>query len=147
MIADTIIPEQRLFVGVIVNAAQEAAGAGCVGYGRDAVQQSALDWFKGDSKDFHDVCQLAGLEPHYVRRRVLSYLERVKANPAALVRVNRTNVPARARKVSIPDVARRAGVSPTTVSNVIHDRAHITPSTRARVHNAIEQLGYSRHVH
>ncbi|RUN74744.1 LacI family transcriptional regulator [Sphingomonas sp. TF3] len=56
-------------------------------------------------------------------------------------------MPARHRDVSIPDVARRAGVSPTTVSNVIHDRWNVTPGTRARVLGAIEAAGYRHHVH
>lgn len=40
------------------------------------------------------------------------------------------------------DVARRAGVSTKTVSNVINGYAHITPSTRERVERAIDELGY-----
>jgi hypothetical protein len=37
------------------------------------------------------------------------------------------------------DVARRAGVSTKTVSNVINGYAHITPSTRERVERAIAE--------
>jgi plasmid maintenance system antidote protein VapI len=71
----------------------------------------------------------------------------VEHDPAALVKVKRTNMPPRHRGVSIPDVARYAGVSPTTVPNVIHDRPNVTPGTRARVLTAIEATGYRHHVH
>jgi DNA-binding LacI/PurR family transcriptional regulator len=40
------------------------------------------------------------------------------------------------------DVARLAGVSHQTVSRVINDHPHISHTTRAKVHRAIEQLGY-----
>jgi DNA-binding LacI/PurR family transcriptional regulator len=40
------------------------------------------------------------------------------------------------------DVARRAGVSTKTVSNVINDYPHVTPATRARVEAAIAELDY-----
>src|ERR1044072_8882918 len=40
------------------------------------------------------------------------------------------------------DVARRAGVSIKTVSNVVNGYAHITPGTRERVEDAINDLGY-----
>ncbi len=41
------------------------------------------------------------------------------------------------------DVARHAGVSAMTVSNVINDRPHVREQTRARVLEAIDELGYS----
>jgi DNA-binding LacI/PurR family transcriptional regulator len=40
------------------------------------------------------------------------------------------------------DVARRAGVSVKTVSNVINHYPHVTPSTRAKVEAAIAELDY-----
>ena len=40
------------------------------------------------------------------------------------------------------DVARLAGVSVKTVSNVVNDYPHISPKTRAKVEKAIGQLGY-----
>ncbi|MDT0317378.1 LacI family DNA-binding transcriptional regulator [Streptomyces millisiae] len=42
----------------------------------------------------------------------------------------------------IKDVARRAGVSEKTVSNVINDYAHVSERTRRVVREAIEELGY-----
>ncbi|MGP9538676.1 LacI family DNA-binding transcriptional regulator [Brachybacterium sp. AOP43-C2-M15] len=47
-----------------------------------------------------------------------------------------------ARRVSIKDVAQRAGVSWKTVSNVVNDRPVVRAETRARVERAIEELGY-----
>ncbi|WP_329458887.1 LacI family DNA-binding transcriptional regulator [Streptomyces sp. NBC_01497] len=44
--------------------------------------------------------------------------------------------------VSLKDVAQRAGVSVKTVSNVVNDFPHVTPGTRARVQQAIDDLGY-----
>jgi len=43
---------------------------------------------------------------------------------------------------TLHDVARLAGVSIKTVSNVINDYPHIRPSTREKVEAAIAQLGY-----
>jgi DNA-binding LacI/PurR family transcriptional regulator len=40
------------------------------------------------------------------------------------------------------DVARRAGVAPITVSRVINGHPLVTPETRARVQQAIAELGY-----
>ncbi len=41
------------------------------------------------------------------------------------------------------DVARRAGVSVMTVSNVINERPHVRAATRERVRAAIDELGYA----
>lgn len=43
---------------------------------------------------------------------------------------------------TVKDVARRAGVSPRTVSNVVMGSSHVADGTRARVQRAIEELGY-----
>jgi DNA-binding LacI/PurR family transcriptional regulator len=43
---------------------------------------------------------------------------------------------------NVKDVANRAGVSPKTVSNVVHGRPHVAPETRARVQAAMVELGY-----
>ncbi|MFE5672260.1 LacI family DNA-binding transcriptional regulator [Agromyces sp. NPDC056523] len=45
--------------------------------------------------------------------------------------------------VTLHDVARVAGVSIKTVSNVINDYPHIRPATRERVEQAIAELGYT----
>lgn len=44
--------------------------------------------------------------------------------------------------VTLRDVARHAGVSVRTVSNVANDFPHVAPGTRARVQRSIDQLGY-----
>lgn len=46
------------------------------------------------------------------------------------------------RAVTRDDVARSAGVSPRTVSNVVSGFAHVSPETRRRVQAAIDSLGY-----
>ncbi|RPJ50469.1 MAG: LacI family transcriptional regulator, partial [Chloroflexi bacterium] len=43
---------------------------------------------------------------------------------------------------TIHDVARRAGVSPVTVSRVINDAGNVNAATRARVEQVIHELGY-----
>ena len=45
--------------------------------------------------------------------------------------------------VKISDVARRAGVSPMTVSRVINDGPNVRTSTRERVLSAIDELNYT----
>lgn len=45
-------------------------------------------------------------------------------------------------RVSLKDVAVRAGVSIKTVSNVVNNYQHVTPAMRARVQEAIDELGY-----
>lgn len=47
------------------------------------------------------------------------------------------------RKITIKDVAREAGVVPSTVSHVIHGTASISEETKRRVNEVIERLGYS----
>ncbi|MDN5726406.1 MAG: LacI family transcriptional regulator [Propionibacteriales bacterium] len=46
------------------------------------------------------------------------------------------------RRPSIKDVAAHAGVDPKTVSNVLHQRPIVAPTTRQRVEQAIDALGY-----
>lgn len=51
-----------------------------------------------------------------------------------------------ARRPSITDVARRAGVSVGTVSNVLNRPDQVAPSTRGRVQATIEELGFVRNA-
>ena len=44
---------------------------------------------------------------------------------------------------TIKDVARTAGVSTATVSAVINESAYVSPALRARVHEAVRDLGYA----
>ena len=54
--------------------------------------------------------------------------------------------PARARPPGLYDVARLAGVSHQTVSRVVNAHPSVREETRARVQEAIAQLGYRRNV-
>jgi DNA-binding LacI/PurR family transcriptional regulator len=47
-----------------------------------------------------------------------------------------------ARRVNIKDVAREAGVSPTTVSHALNNRGQVDARTRERVEGAARKLGY-----
>ena len=46
------------------------------------------------------------------------------------------------QRPTIVDVARRSGVSKSTVSNVIRDAANVSDETRRRVLEAVDELGY-----
>lgn len=46
------------------------------------------------------------------------------------------------KKPGIKEVAKTAGVSPTTVSRVLNDRGYISKETRNKVYQAMEQIGY-----
>lgn len=47
---------------------------------------------------------------------------------------------------NIHDVAKLAGVSPRTVSNVVNDFVHVRPATREKVLRAIEELNYRPNI-
>ncbi|CAG9266632.1 LacI family transcriptional regulator [Paraburkholderia unamae] len=47
---------------------------------------------------------------------------------------------------TLSEVARRAGVTPATVSNVLRNRGRVGEATRLRVLEAIEALGYRPHL-
>ena len=47
---------------------------------------------------------------------------------------------------TVRDVAKAAGVSPMTVSNVLNNHPHVRPATRERVLKAIDDLGYRVNV-
>ncbi len=49
--------------------------------------------------------------------------------------------------VTIRDVARRAGVSPSTASRALNGKGRMRPETRARVLRAAKELGYRPNVH
>ncbi|VTU38100.1 LacI family DNA-binding transcriptional regulator [Variovorax sp. PBL-E5] len=51
------------------------------------------------------------------------------------------------RRVTIKDVAREAGVSPTTVSHALNARGQVDARTRARVEKAALKLGYRPNRH
>jgi len=50
------------------------------------------------------------------------------------------------QKVTIKDVAQAAGVSTQTVSRVINSRPDVSPNTRSRVQQVVNELGYSPNV-
>ena len=61
-------------------------------------------------------------------------------------KVNRM-LPTAPRRANIKDVAREAGVSPTTVSHALNARGQVDAETRARVEKAAVKLGYRPNRH
>lgn len=57
-----------------------------------------------------------------------------------------TTTQGQAKRPSISDVARRAGVSVGTVSNVLNRPDQVAPPTRERVHAAIQELRFVRNA-
>jgi LacI family transcriptional regulator len=51
------------------------------------------------------------------------------------------------KTVNIKDVAKRAGVSPKTVSRVINDEQHVRPEVREAVKRVVAELGYRPNVY
>ena len=51
------------------------------------------------------------------------------------------------KKITIIDVALRAGVSKGTVDRVLHNRGEVSAASAARVHKAIEELGYEPNIY
>jgi DNA-binding LacI/PurR family transcriptional regulator len=47
---------------------------------------------------------------------------------------------------TLSEVARRAGVTAATVSNVLRNRGRVGEETRARVLDAVRALGYRPHL-
>lgn len=140
---DTISPEQRLFVGVIVNAAMEAAGAGRAGGDHRAIRDTARAWFADADDDFAMVCMLAGYEPRDVRKRVLAYVDRVHQDLTSAVKLRRPRIRAAGGSaITMADVARTAGVSTMTVARALNRTGPCSPSTRARVIEVAQALGY-----
>lgn len=79
------------------------------------------------------------MDPH-----TLNHAEVVAITPALLHDVGMGNPSTRPRqhRPSIKTVAALAGVSWSTVSNVINNHPNVRPQTRAKVEEAIEALGY-----
>lgn len=50
-------------------------------------------------------------------------------------------------KITIIDVARRAGVSKGTVDRVLHNRGEVSPASAEKVRKAIEELHYEPNLH
>jgi DNA-binding LacI/PurR family transcriptional regulator len=46
------------------------------------------------------------------------------------------------KSITLRDVAKHAGVSPKTVSNVINDWPYVSDETRQKVKDSIEALGF-----
>ena len=58
-------PEQDLWTSVLSKAAHDAI------FSSDWLEaRKAIAWFKSNSEDFKEVCELAGIDPDYVHQRM-----------------------------------------------------------------------------
>lgn len=79
----------------------------------------------------------AGSRPRRVRRRSCRLPHVSRGNLKGMVD--------RRKRVNIKDVARLAGVSPTTVSHALGGQRPVSAATRQRVQDAVAELGYRPH--
>jgi len=99
-------PERRLMLAVLLTAIVDAAGENTgttTPRTRNVVRGTALGWIKDASPDFHAVCELAGLDPLYVRRAALDFVASERAAPRTpRVSVSGGNTRARGRTRKVP---------------------------------------------
>lgn len=82
---------------------------------------------KAEEKTLTDASDVA-----YTKHKLIDY-----ANPIFFAQRNND------MKVTISDVARRAGVSTATVSHTINNTRYVSAETKERVYQAIRELGYT----
>ena len=71
---DTTSPEHYLWISVLSKATHDAI------YGSDWREaKSAISWFKGMSRGFKEVCELAGRDPSSVHRKMQSPIKKREA--------------------------------------------------------------------
>ena len=61
-----LLPEEKLFIAVLSQAAHDVFSSHVQKIDRDA----AIAFFLGRSKQFRDICELAGREPQYVYEKI-----------------------------------------------------------------------------
>lgn len=64
-------PDQRLWRMVIFQALQDAKGIQSTGNPNKHAKSNAVEWFRAASRDFRQVCDLAGLDPSAVQAAAL----------------------------------------------------------------------------
>lgn len=72
----------------------------------------------------------------------INYRTIVNANDNAIVILNTRGKSGMRHRVTMADVAREAGVSLMTVSRALNDKDGISETTRMRIHEVIDRLGY-----
>ena len=130
-------PEHRLAMAVIINAISEAMGHSSLNESnaaRERCQSAALRWFTEAGTDFRAVCDLADLHPEAVRNAALAYIERGERLPRRVGNNGKPQIPTR-NCLSVPRIAQHAGVSASSVRNVMNGTA--SASMRSRVQSAI----------
>ena len=83
-------PEQEMWIAVLARAVHDAFGS--IDYFE---AEKAIAWFKNFSKDFRDVCEMAGRNPKYVHDKLIKeitkrekYLHDLRYEPLERKRVN-----------------------------------------------------------
>mgnify|MGYP003647847225 CR=1 FL=1 len=72
-------PEQYLWIAVLARALHDAFGI------TDYTESKrALSWLNGNGRDFREVCEMSGREPHYVKKKIQKQLNEREAYFAQL---------------------------------------------------------------
>ena len=71
-------PEKSLMSAVVISAVAEALGHRPVGIhvqaARDEAKTRARQWILSEGSGFEDACDLAGLDAHWIRRRLRKFM-------------------------------------------------------------------------
>lgn len=133
-------PEKRLGMAIILNAIAEAMGHGAGNDSpsrRDDARDTALQWFSDADEDFEAICDMADLNPKAVQTAAMAYISdgRRLPNRAPTRRVPRPKV-----GLDIQMIAQVAGVSLSSVRNVISGNASVSMTNRvqAAIHSLKE---------
>lgn len=123
-IADAKAPSQRdarLWSAVLLQALEDATSPlpTTEGYARSTAiraQKEARAWFERDSKDFKEVCALAGMDSDWIRANALKRIAEADANPEQKFSShNPRTLTHNSITLTIPEWSKRTGISSPTI--------------------------------
>lgn len=144
-------PERRLMLATIINAISDAIGAGTITSpgARARASREAIAWFHDGGADFQSVSLLAGLEPSVLRRAALDFISSGKPLPRRdASEVKTSHSCQKFRRSRAPHyaavIAAQAGVSVSSVRNVLNGKGATSKDMRHRVHSAKHEIDQKR---
>jgi len=135
---EPILPEQRLFLAVIMEAIRDAT-APSKDRSKNTLevdQHRARRWFEDDGVDFRMTCSLAGVHHENVRKGVLAYL--ADGNDRLPNRC--ATRPKTGERSNVAAIAARSNLSHGAVRKFLKDADSVLPTTRARILAAMQDL-------